>query len=119
MALEHAPRYRAAEEAMARMEALGAFALTEPEHGSDSVALETRVRRDGDEWVLDGHKKWIGNGSIADVVVVWARDVAVARARFPIGQSIPAGRRAAACRRYVVRNLCKTIGPVSFRSSRS
>ena len=61
---------------MARLEALGAFALTEPDHGSDSIALETTARRDGDHWVIDGHKKWIGNGSIADVVVVWARDVA-------------------------------------------
>ena len=59
--------------AMARLDAIGAFALTEPEHGSDSVALETSARRDGDGWVLDGAKRWIGNGSIADVVVVWAR----------------------------------------------
>src|SRR5439155_4105083 len=59
--------------AMARLEAIGAFALTEPTHGSDSVALETSARRDGDEWVPDGAKRWIGNGSIADVVVVWAR----------------------------------------------
>jgi len=59
--------------AMARLDAIGAFALTEPAHGSDSVALETSARRDGDGWVLDGAKRWIGNGSIADVVVVWAR----------------------------------------------
>jgi glutaryl-CoA dehydrogenase len=59
--------------AMARLEAIGAFALTEPAHGSDSVALETSARRDGEGWVLDGAKRWIGNGSIADVVVVWAR----------------------------------------------
>ncbi len=59
--------------AMARLDAVGAFALTEPDHGSDSVMLETRARRDGDAWVLDGAKRWIGNGSIADVVVVWAR----------------------------------------------
>src|SRR3954467_7642513 len=58
---------------MARLENVGAFALTEPAHGSDSVALETSARRDGDDWVLDGAKRWIGNGSIADVVVVWAR----------------------------------------------
>jgi glutaryl-CoA dehydrogenase len=58
---------------MARMERIGAFALTEPEHGSDSVALETRARRDGDEWVIDGTKRWIGNASVADVTVVWAR----------------------------------------------
>jgi glutaryl-CoA dehydrogenase len=59
--------------AMARLEKIGAFALTEPAHGSDSVALETTARRDGDAWILDGAKRWIGNGSIADVVVVWAR----------------------------------------------
>ncbi len=59
---------------MATCEILGAFALTEPKHGSDVVALETRARRQGDEWVLDGQKRWIGNGTVADVVVVWARD---------------------------------------------
>src|SRR5436305_1846212 len=58
---------------MARFEKLGAFALTEPDHGSDAVLLETRAHRDGDEFVLDGHKRWIGNGSIADAVVAWAR----------------------------------------------
>jgi glutaryl-CoA dehydrogenase len=62
--------------AMARMERIGAFALTEPDHGSDVArGLATTARRDGDEWVLDGSKKWIGNGSFADLVVVWARDV--------------------------------------------
>lgn len=61
---------------MARLEKIGAFALTEPDHGSDSVSLETTARRDGDTWIIDGAKKWIGNGTIADVVVVWARDVA-------------------------------------------
>jgi glutaryl-CoA dehydrogenase len=60
--------------AMARLDAIGAFALTEPAHGSDSVALETRARQIGGEWVIDGAKRWIGNGSIADVAVVWARD---------------------------------------------
>ena len=59
---------------MARVEKIGAFALTEPAHGSDSVALETTARRDGDGYVLSGEKRWIGNGTIADVVVVWARD---------------------------------------------
>jgi len=53
---------------------LGAFALTEPEHGSDVVRLATTARRDGDHWVLDGAKRWIGLGTIADIVVVWARD---------------------------------------------
>jgi glutaryl-CoA dehydrogenase len=60
--------------AMATMDKLGAFALTEPEHGSDSIALETTARRDGDHWVLDGAKRWIGNGTVADLVIVWARD---------------------------------------------
>jgi glutaryl-CoA dehydrogenase len=59
---------------MAKLEKIGAFALTEPEHGSDSVALETTARRDGESWVLNGSKRWIGNGTIADVIVVWARD---------------------------------------------
>jgi glutaryl-CoA dehydrogenase len=59
---------------MARMELLGAFALTEPDHGSDAVMLETRARRDGDTYILDGAKRWIGNASFADVTVVWARD---------------------------------------------
>jgi glutaryl-CoA dehydrogenase len=58
---------------MARLEKLGAFALTEPNHGSDSVTLEATARRDGGEYVIDGAKRWIGNGSLADVVVVWAR----------------------------------------------
>ena len=60
--------------AMARADKLGAFALTEPDHGSDVVRLETRARRDGDSYVLHGAKRWIGNGSVADLVVVWARD---------------------------------------------
>jgi glutaryl-CoA dehydrogenase len=59
---------------MAKVEKIGAFALTEPEHGSDSIALETIARRDGDSYVINGAKKWIGNATIADVVVVWARD---------------------------------------------
>jgi glutaryl-CoA dehydrogenase len=61
---------------MARLDKLGAFALTEPLHGSDSVALETSARRDGSNWVINGAKKWIGNGTLADVIVVWARDAA-------------------------------------------
>jgi glutaryl-CoA dehydrogenase len=59
--------------ALARWDVLGGFALTEPLHGSDSVSLETTARREGDAYVLDGAKRWIGNGSIADVLIVWAR----------------------------------------------
>jgi glutaryl-CoA dehydrogenase len=58
---------------MAALEAIGAFGLTEPDHGSDAVALETSARRDGDDYVLEGRKKWIGNASIADVTIIWAR----------------------------------------------
>lgn len=60
---------------MARLKKTGAFALTEPDHGSDSVALETSARREGDTWVIDGHKRWIGNGDAADVTVLFARNV--------------------------------------------
>ncbi|MBN9154886.1 MAG: acyl-CoA dehydrogenase family protein [Microbacterium sp.] len=58
---------------LARCEVLGSFALTEPDHGSDSVSLETTARRDGDGWVLRGTKKWIGNGASGGVTFVWAR----------------------------------------------
>ena len=62
--------------AMARMELLGAFGLTEPLEGSGIAGgLATTARREGDEWVLDGEKKWIGIASFADLVVIWARDV--------------------------------------------
>lgn len=58
--------------AMAAGEAIGCFGLTEADHGSDPASMRTRARRDGDDWVLDGSKMWITNGSIADVAVVWA-----------------------------------------------
>jgi glutaryl-CoA dehydrogenase len=59
--------------ALARFEATGAFALTEPDHGSDASHLATTARRDGDEYVLDGAKRWIGNATRCQVAVVWAR----------------------------------------------
>ncbi len=62
---------------MATGEIVGAFGLTEPYSGSDSAkGLRTTARREGDEWVLDGEKRWIGNATFADVVVIWAKDVA-------------------------------------------
>lgn len=58
-------------------DALGAFCLTEPDHGSDIAGgLATTATRDGDEWVIRGAKRWIGAGTIADVALVWARDTA-------------------------------------------
>ena len=59
---------------MARMEKIGAWGLTEAKHGSDSVMLETSVRREGDEYVINGEKRWIGNATFADATVVWARE---------------------------------------------
>jgi len=62
---------------MARMEKIGAFALTEPDVGSGAAGgLTTTATRDGDVWVLNGQKKWIGNATFADYIIVWARDVA-------------------------------------------
>jgi glutaryl-CoA dehydrogenase len=64
---ELAPRIRS-------FELRGAFALTEPDHGSDVArGLETTARREGDEWVIDGRKRWIGSAVLADVIVVFAR----------------------------------------------
>jgi glutaryl-CoA dehydrogenase len=61
---------------MARMEKIGAFGLTEPDVGSGVArGLTTTARRDGNEWILDGQKKWIGNATFADHVIIWARDV--------------------------------------------
>jgi glutaryl-CoA dehydrogenase len=58
--------------AMAAGEMVGCFALTEPEVGSDPASMRTSAKRDGPDWVLDGHKRWVTNGSIADVAVIWA-----------------------------------------------
>ncbi|HLK00343.1 MAG TPA: acyl-CoA dehydrogenase family protein [Streptosporangiaceae bacterium] len=61
---------------MARMEKIGAFGLTEPDVGSGAAGgLTTTARRDGDDWVLDGQKKWIGNATFADHIIIWARSL--------------------------------------------
>ncbi len=57
---------------MARGEAIGCFGLTEPDFGSNPGGMRTFARRDGDDWVLNGTKMWITNGSISDVAIVWA-----------------------------------------------
>jgi glutaryl-CoA dehydrogenase len=62
--------------AMAAMDKIGAFAMTEPLGGSDVAGgMRTTAKRDGDTWIINGAKKWIGNATFADLVVVWARDV--------------------------------------------
>jgi glutaryl-CoA dehydrogenase len=57
---------------MAAGEAIGCFGLTEPDSGSDPASMRTQARRDGQDWLLNGRKMWITNGSVADVAVVWA-----------------------------------------------
>ena len=63
--------------AMAAGEAIGCFGLTEPDHGSDPANMRTKARRDGDgdtaDWILNGSKMWITNGSVADVAVIWSQ----------------------------------------------
>jgi len=58
---------------MAQGKVIGCFGLTEPDHGSDPGGMETRARRDGAGWVLNGTKRWITNGSVADIAIVWAK----------------------------------------------
>ena len=58
---------------MATGEAIGCFGLTEADFGSNPAGMRTRAKRDGDEWVLNGTKMWITNGSVADVAIVWAQ----------------------------------------------
>lgn len=59
---------------LVRLDKIGAFALTEPDHGSDAVMLETTARRDGQHYVLNGAKRWVGAAHFADLIIVWARD---------------------------------------------
>jgi glutaryl-CoA dehydrogenase len=58
---------------MAAGEIIGCFGLTEPDHGSDPASMRTTAKRDGSDWVLNGRKMWITNGSVAGVAVVWAQ----------------------------------------------
>src|SRR6201995_1745825 len=58
---------------MAKGEVIGCFGLTEPDAGSDPSRMQTVASRDGNEWVLDGAKRWIGLASIADIAVIWAK----------------------------------------------
>lgn len=60
---------------LAKGEIIGCFGMTEPNVGSDPASMETSARKDGDEWVLNGTKTWISEAEIADIAIVWARDV--------------------------------------------
>jgi glutaryl-CoA dehydrogenase len=76
---------------MARLELLGCFALTEPAHGSDSVMLESTARLEGDHYVLNGEKRWIGLGHVADVAILWARDEADKKVKAFVMEKQPDG----------------------------
>jgi glutaryl-CoA dehydrogenase len=95
--------------AMASGEVIGCFGLTEPDHGSDPAAMATRAERDGTDWVLNGRKMWITNGSVAGVAVVWARtDEGVRGFLVPAGTpgfSAPEIRRKASLRASVTSEL--------------
>ncbi len=60
---------------LAKGEIIGCFGMTEPNVGSDPASMETTARKDGDEWVLNGTKTWISEAEIADIAIIWARDV--------------------------------------------
>src|SRR5438094_5240069 len=58
---------------LAKGQKIGCFGLTEPDHGSDPAGMETRARRTDKGWVLNGTKRWITNGTISDVAIIWAK----------------------------------------------
>ena len=78
--------------AMARYDKIGSFGLTEPEVGSGaSAGLQTTARREGDTWILDGQKKWIGNAPFGDLTVIWAKDVADGQVKGFVAQNSSPG----------------------------
>ncbi len=89
---------------MAAGEAIGCFGLTEPDHGSDPSSMSTRAVKDGTDWVLNGAKMWITNGSVADIAVVWAATEQGIR-----GFLVPRGTRG-----FTARNIHKKL---SLRAS--
>ncbi|PFH38623.1 acyl-CoA dehydrogenase domain-containing protein [Besnoitia besnoiti] len=66
---------------MSRLECIGSFGLTEPEHGSDATGLKTSAKKVEGGWLLNGQKRWIGNATFSDIVIVWARDVDTGKIR--------------------------------------
>jgi glutaryl-CoA dehydrogenase len=89
---------------MAAGEAIGCFGLTEPDHGSDPSSMKTHASLNGEDWLLNGTKMWITNGSIADIAVVWARTDEGIR-----GFLVPRGARG-----FTARNIHKKL---SLRAS--
>ncbi len=94
---------------LATGEAVGAFALTEPDFGSNPGGLATTARLDGDSWILNGSKAWVTNGTIADVIVVWAKTGASDDARSIRGFLMPADAKGV--------EIAETVGKLSLRIS--
>ncbi|MBF4463353.1 MULTISPECIES: acyl-CoA dehydrogenase family protein [unclassified Rathayibacter] len=92
---------------LASGEVIGAFGLTEPHSGSDSAqGLRTTARRDGDTWILDGAKRWIGNATFSDITVIWAKDVADGQVKgFLVPTSTPGYRATAIARKQSLRTV--------------
>ncbi len=81
---------------LAKGEIIGCFGMTEPDVGSDPGSMRTTARRDGDEWVLNGTKTWITEGDIADIAIVWARDVEDGKIKgFIVEKGMPGFKQAA------------------------
>lgn len=74
---------------MAQGKLIGCFGLTEPEFGSNPAGMLTRVRRQGDKFILNGHKRWLTNGAIADLAIVWAKDEDDKVCGFIVDRSLP------------------------------
>jgi glutaryl-CoA dehydrogenase len=77
---------------LATAELVGCYGLTEPDHGSDPGGMTTRAVRDGDDWVINGTKMWITNGSIADVAIIWAKTGGLDDSRSIRGFIVETGR---------------------------
>ncbi|ROQ51904.1 glutaryl-CoA dehydrogenase [Rathayibacter sp. PhB152] len=92
---------------LASGEVIGAFGLTEPHSGSDSAqGLRTTARREGDTWILDGEKRWIGNATFSDITVIWAKDVADGQVKgFLVPTSTPGYRATAIARKQSLRTV--------------
>src|SRR5690606_20743670 len=74
---------------MAQGKLIGCFGLTEPDFGSNPAGMVTHVRKEGDKYILNGHKRWLTNGGIADLIIVWAKDEAGKVNGFIVNRDLP------------------------------
>ena len=98
--------------AMATGDAIGCFGLTEPDFGSNPGGMRTTARRDGSDWILNGSKMWITNGSVADVAVVWAR-----AEEGVLGFLVPGGTKGFDRHRYEAQAVAAGVGDLGADSS--